>query len=166
MTHETPDEVDHGSAQMGVPKIGRMRARTALAAYDRHGDALFSLALLLCRDVDRAVDAVVATATQAHTMASGSMPDAERQRLAADLWRRCADVPHSRLPQANPVSLHDVDRSDASSEQEQALLGLVLFGCHTYGQAAARIGLSAPTAAAHLRSVLRRAAGPPSQHRV
>ncbi|MFD9542430.1 hypothetical protein [Streptomyces sp. NPDC060022] len=160
MTHGTPDQI-RGSARGGMPETGREQARTALAAYDRHGDALFSLALLLCRDIDRAVDAVVATVTQAHTTLPDPLPEAELQRLAADLWLRCADLPHSGPPLPCPASLHEANRGGVSSDQEQALIRLV-----AYGQAAAHLGLSAPKTAARLRSVLRRGASLRSPRRV
>ncbi|MGW0667572.1 hypothetical protein [Streptomyces sp. NPDC002746] len=142
-----------------------MRSSTALAVYDRHGDALFSLALLLCRDVDRAVDAVVATVTQACATASDPMSDARRKSLAADLWHRYASDPGAQASPQSPPPGCLPHPDGQSGEQEQALLGLVLFGCHTYGQAAALIGVSAPSAAVHLRSVLRRAADVRSDRR-
>ncbi|MCM2416166.1 hypothetical protein [Streptomyces sp. RKAG290] len=144
-----------------------MRASTALAVYDHHGDALFSLALLLCRDVDRAVEAVVATVTQACATASDPMPDTKRQSLAADLWRRYAADPCAQPSQPDPALRSEPYSDGPSGDQDQALLGLVLFGCHTYGQAAALVGVSAPSTAVHLRSVLRRAAGDvPADRRV
>ncbi|MFE2376587.1 hypothetical protein [Streptomyces sp. NPDC059398] len=143
-----------------------MHAGKALAVYDRHGDALFSLALLLCRDLDRAVEAVVATVTQVPASASDVTPEAERHRLAADLWHRCAGASAGSgegpvLPsQANTPAESD----GSSSEQEHALLGLVLFGSHTYGQAAALIGVAPPSAALRLRSVLRLGSASSRQH--
>lgn len=171
MAQSTPDQVSpgtpRGGAQISVPSIGRVRASTALGIHDRHGEALFSLALLLCRDVDRAVEAVVATVTQACATASAPVPDAEWQSLAADLWHRYADDPGPRAsdPAPDPVPSSRSHPDGPSGEQEQALLALVLFGCHTYGKAAARTGVSVPSAAMHLRSVLRRAASTPSGRR-
>ncbi|MGW8728451.1 hypothetical protein ACWGNF_20750 [Streptomyces sp. NPDC055808] len=137
---------------------GSVRTSEALRIYDRHGDALFSLALLLCRDVEWAVEAVVATVTQGCGTVSDSASDVQRQELAADLWHRYAAGSQAR--QGTSGSAYRPGDTDDSAwlGQQQALLGLVLFGCHTYEQAAALIGISAPTAALHLRTVLRRAA--------
>ncbi|MER6188612.1 hypothetical protein [Streptomyces cyaneofuscatus] len=135
MAPHIPDQLPRDSVPRGVPEVRRVRAREALVDYDRHGDALFSLALLLCRDADRAADAVVAALTRADLTTSALSPDVKRQHLAADLWNRCAGV----------------------SQQDQALLGLVVFGGHTYGQAAALIGLPASSAAGRLRTLLHRA---------
>ncbi|MFF1925057.1 hypothetical protein ACFVW8_31360 [Streptomyces sp. NPDC058221] len=90
------------------------------------------------------------------------MPDPMRQSLAADLWRRYATDPGAQAPQPEPALRSGRDADGPCGEQEQTLLGLVLFGCHTYGQAAALIGVPAPSAAEHLRSVLRRSARGPS----
>lgn len=141
------------------PEARRVRAREALVDYDRHGDALFSLALLLDRDVDRAAEAVVATLTRADTTASDLCPDAKRQHLAADLWNRCTGAPGRRMPEPAPQpEPNRPSREQDRSGQEQALLGLVLFGGHTHGQAAALIGLPASSAAERLRTLLHRAA--------
>ncbi|MFD3647687.1 hypothetical protein ACFWVT_32540 [Streptomyces cyaneofuscatus] len=135
MAPHTPDQLPRDSVPSGAPEVRRVRAQEALADYDRHGGALFSLALLLCRDADRAADAVVATLTRADLTAPDLSPDVKRQHLAADLWNRCAGV----------------------SRQDRALLGLVVFGGHTYGQAAALIGLPASSAAGRFRTLLHRA---------
>lgn len=152
-------------AHISVPSFGRVRASTALGIHDRHGEALFSLALLLCQDADRAVEAVVATVTQACLTASDPVPDAEWQSLATDLWHRYADDPDPRSSDPDPVPSSPSHPDGPSGIQEQALLALVLFGCHTYGKAAALTGVSVPSAAMHLRSVLRRAASTPSGRR-
>ncbi|MFD4234614.1 hypothetical protein [Streptomyces sp. NPDC058542] len=142
-----------------------MRAREALVDYDRHGDTLFSLALLLCRDVDVAAEAVVATLTRADGTPSEPCPDAQRQHLAADLWKRCARVPDGWLPEPAPYPRSHRNRPSRGRdrpEQGQALLGLVLFGAHTYPQAAALIALPASSAAVQLRALLHHAASVPS----
>lgn len=161
MENDTSDDLPQNAARTGsrtgMPEPGRVGASTALADCDRHGDALFSLALLLCRDVDRAVEAVVATVTQSCATASDAMPEAKRQSLAADMWHRYAGDLAPRPQHPDLVLPSGVHSAGPSRQQEQALLGLILFGCHTYGQAAALIGVSVPSAAAHLRSVLRRA---------
>lgn len=148
MSHRPVRQNPLSAAWIDSPSAGQARAGTALAVYHRHGDALFSLALLLCRDADSAADAVVAIVARSEPEAADAAPDAERRRLAADLWGRWADEP------GPPGSEAD----GSSSEQANALLGLMMFGCHTYRQAAAIVGVSAPTAAAQSRSILRRGA--------
>jgi hypothetical protein len=162
LAHLIPDQSTPGAIRIGArsvePECGRVRATAALAAYDRHGDALFSLAPLLCRDADRAADAVVATVTRACATAPDVAPDEERCRLAVDLWHRCAvapAAPESVLP-SQPYA------HGPCGGQERAVLGLVLFGCHTDRQAAALIGVSAPSAALPPRSVPYRAVSVPT----
>lgn len=138
-----------------------MRESTDSALYDRHGDALFSLAMLLCQDVDRAVDVVAATVAQACATASEGTPDEERRRLAAALWHRCGGDTAASASRWDKVLHSRAHASGRSSEQEQSLLGLVLLGCHTYQQAAALIGVQPSSAARQLRSILRRAADTP-----
>lgn len=108
--------------------------------YDRHADALYSLALLLCTDADRSAEVVVAALAHAGNSPVGIESDDERRRLAVDVWRTC---PH--------------DGRDGAL-QEQGVLGLVLFGCHTYRQAAVLTGVTAESAALGLRSVLHQGA--------
>ncbi|MFF7156080.1 hypothetical protein [Streptomyces sp. NPDC008139] len=54
-----------------------------------------------------------------------------------------------------------VPRQLTEAGRGDALVGLVMFGGHTYGRAAALTGVPAPAAARDLRSVLRRAADLP-----
>ncbi|MER7699438.1 hypothetical protein [Streptomyces sp. NPDC096095] len=98
MVRHSPAQLPRSSPPGGAPEARRARAREALVDYGCHGDALFSLALLLCRDVDLAAEAVVATLTRVDATPSEPCPDARRQHLAADLWNRCARVPDGRLP--------------------------------------------------------------------
>ncbi|WP_097869505.1 hypothetical protein [Streptomyces sp. rh34] len=156
MAHRSPAQSSRSSPPSGVPEVRRARAREALADYDRHGDALFSLALLLCRDVDLAAEAVVATLTRVDGMPCEPCPDARRQHLAADLWNRCVRVPGGRLPEPAPCF---------RSHRNRPSRGLVLFDAHAYGQAAALIGLPASSAAVQLRALLHHAASVPSHGR-
>ncbi|MFJ1582461.1 hypothetical protein ACIOC1_03995 [Streptomyces sp. NPDC088197] len=48
-----------------IPASGALGAYE-LGGYERHADALFSLALSLCRDPERAVDAVAAAVALSH----------------------------------------------------------------------------------------------------
>ncbi|WP_143660030.1 hypothetical protein [Streptomyces sp. WZ.A104] len=162
MAHHSPAQSPRSSPPSGVPEVRRVRAREALVDYDCHGDALFSLALLLCRDVDLAADAVVATLTLVDGTPSEPCPNgARRQHLAADLWNRCARVPDGRLPEPAPYLRSHRNRPSREQDQPEqylAVLGLVLFGAHTYGQAAALIGLPASSAAVRSRALLHHAA--------
>lgn len=167
MAHHSPAQAARSSPPNGVPEVRRVRAREALVDYDRHGDALFSLALLLCRDVDLAAEAVVATLTRVDGTPPEPCPDARRQHLAADLWNRCARVPDGRLPETAPNLRSHRNRPSRGRDQPEeglALLGLVLFGAHTYGQAAALIGLPASSAAGQ-RAHLHPAASVPGHRR-
>ncbi|MFE9700014.1 hypothetical protein [Streptomyces sp. NPDC006270] len=165
MVRPSPAQLPRSSHPGGVPEARRVRAREALVDYDCHGDALFSLALLLCRDVDLAAEAVVATLTRVDGTPSEPCPDARRQHLAADLWNRC--VRDGRLPEPAPYlrpHRNRAAREQDQPEQGQALLGLVLFGAHTWIQAAALIGLPASSAAVR-RARLHHAASVPSHRR-
>ncbi|MFD8061978.1 hypothetical protein [Streptomyces cyaneofuscatus] len=162
MTGHRPAQEPRSALRSSRPSTLRTPGQEALADYDQHGDALFSLALLLYRDADLAADAVVATLTRA-SATSGRGPDARRRHLAADLltirgvrpgpkFRRSAPIAHPHAPDI-PPTLADEPR------QSLALLGLVMFGGHSYGQAAALLGRPASSAADQLRTLLCRASG-------
>ncbi len=163
MTRHSPSQ-EPRNALRGRPGIRwRTRGQKTLADYDQHGDALFSFALLLYRDADLAADAVVATLTRASATAPGRCPDARRRYLAADLLTVCAVRPGpkfgQRAPTARPRSPGSRPALADQSQQGLALLGLVLLGGHSYGQAAALRGQSASSVAVQLRALLCRASG-------
>ncbi len=124
--------------------------------YDRHAGPLYSLALLICEDCEVAAEAVVATMTQTWATCGNRKDEVLRRRLAAQVWRRCTEARRTAPPQSLAWAHGSTtpESTEGHPGQQQALLGLVLFGCHTYRQAAALLGLSAPAAALQLRSVL------------
>lgn len=152
------DRKDMRAVPAGVPPSRRVGENTAAELYERHAEALYSLARLLCQN-SRSADAdeaFVSTLAGAGPMLVNMTPEAERRRLAADLWYRCGWT--TALTPVVPGPRARVDGSSQERGQEQALLGLVMFGSHTYTQAAALIGVSAPAAASHLRTALCRGA--------
>ncbi|MFF3641005.1 hypothetical protein [Streptomyces sp. NPDC002564] len=133
------------------------------AVCERHGDALLSLALLLCHDDRRAVTTVADTIAQ--VCAAGTGPSSEvqeRQGLVAYLWRRCA--PESAMlsfPRGGDRTAPVRPVPAWSYEQERALMGLLFFGRLTCRQVAELTGVPARSVALQLRSILRRAEGVP-----
>ncbi|MFC8831573.1 hypothetical protein ACFT9I_40270, partial [Streptomyces sp. NPDC057137] len=155
------DQEPTTAVPVGARLAGRLSGRAFSDLYDRHAAALYSLAWLLFPSIESADEAFVTTMAGAGTQPDDVAPDAERRRLAAALWHRCArDAPRTTTGRS-PAPLSQAPAGGSSPEREQALLGLVLFGRHTYAQAADLIGVSAHAAAAHLRSVVHRGANVP-----
>ncbi|MFD8064301.1 hypothetical protein, partial [Streptomyces cyaneofuscatus] len=140
------------------PSTPRTPGQEALADYDQHGDALFSLALLLYRDADLAADAVVSTLTRASATATGRGPDVRRRHLAADLLTTRGVRPGPKFRRGEPTAhLHSPDIPPALADETRqglALLGSVMFGGHSCGQAAALLSRPASSAAVQLRTLL------------
>lgn len=161
MTRHSPAQNPRRALRSSRPGTRRTRGQEALADYDQYGDALFSFALLLYRDADLAADAVVATLTRASVTAPVRGPDTRRRHLAADLltiWT--VESGPEFLPGDPTAHPRSPSRSAASADQPRqgsALLGLVLFGGHSYRQAGALLDQSAPSAAVQLRTLLCRA---------
>ncbi|GAA3721347.1 hypothetical protein [Streptomyces tremellae] len=138
------------------PTTSQSRRASAISQHasdlcHRHAGALYSLARLLYQDTERAEEAAVTALAQAAAVDDGPAGLAQERRalasrLVRDHRRHTAD--HGGVPD-HPAGF--------LTQQERALLGLVLFGGLTGRQAASVTGVSYASAALGLRSLLRRA---------
>jgi len=123
-------------------------------AYDRHGDALYRLALLITGRQKAAEDAV-ADAFSAWWQSPGNVDRGERSlrcALAGAVYDRCLEAPPARHLRRQGAS--GLGALAAVPRMQRDLLALVLFGEHTRRQAAARVGLSDDAAASTLTQAL------------
>lgn len=167
MRNSVSDQKDMRAAPAATSPSGQRDNPAAGELYERHADALYSLARLLCQDSPGAEEAFVTILADAGPTLVNMTPEAQRRCLAADLWhrhrRRTAAT--SAVPDRLPAPRAPRDGSAWQRGQEQALLGLVMFGSHTYTQAADLVGVPAQTAASHLRTGLRRGANTAGRRR-
>lgn len=143
----------------GVRATERALASNVPAVYEQHADDLYALALLLCGEADTANEVMAGTlARECMATAVGADPDGPRPRMALDVWRKCAPQGHA------DATDHPEQQRPSTDADARAVLGLVLFGCHTYQQAAAVVGLPLGSAARQLHRALctlRSAGAPP-----
>jgi len=123
-------------------------------AYDRHGDALYRLALLITRSQRAAEDAVI-DAFSAWWQAPGNVDPGKqglRSVLAGAVYSCCLDAPTARIRRRQGAS--GLGALATLPRMQRDLLALVLFGEHTSRQAAARMGVRDDTAASMLTQAL------------
>ncbi|WP_328307180.1 hypothetical protein OG432_02345 [Streptomyces sp. NBC_00442] len=139
-------------------------------AYDQHAEPLFALARLLCEDNRKASSAFVTAMAclGAHPHDLADDPRCQRRRLAEELWRAAGCPPQYPDRSVRPAisgpaadqrkGIRSRPSPSVSPESfcstEQALLGLVLLGGHTYREAADLLDLPPDAAAQQLREAL------------
>lgn len=135
---------------------GRVAASAVEDVWQRHGQALFALALVVCDDAETAESVVLQAILDACTPADIAVGAVGRQELARYvyvLWqRRCDEPPKAVDPQRCEASGAGTSPSAAGaglSRQQRSAIALALFGDHSYREAASLMGL-APSAVAEL----------------
>ncbi|HTC59901.1 MAG TPA: hypothetical protein VK691_07230 [Solirubrobacteraceae bacterium] len=135
--------------------VAALNEEAVVETYDRHVNALGSLALLISGDVELAKDAVVG-AFIALWRAPTSIDLEEqtlRAALAGNVYTHCT---HERKTRGGPGQQAEICWSSQPaalanlflpSRIQRDLLGLILLGEHSHRQAARRVGLSEDIAA-------------------
>jgi len=134
--------------------VAASRIEALEEAYDRHGDALYRLALLITGRQKAAEDAVV-DAFSVWWQAPGNVDPWEpslRSALAGAVYSRCLDAPTARNRRRQGAP--GLGALAALPRMQRDLLALVWFGEHTRRQAAARVGVSDDAAASMLTHAL------------
>lgn len=162
--------------------IGAARAGGDAAAdeiCDQHLPALFALAYMILRDRGRAEIAIIESITDACRPAPGHVHDGDLRRdLARRTYAWCMSwLASTQRPDSSPVpdprtlppgsALAAMAGLEIIGAQQRAAAALVLYGKHTYGEAADVLKVPARTLAGQLSSVMRdyRAAGEPTPER-
>lgn len=145
----TPPDADRPSER--APRDRPARAEL----YDRHGSGMFCLAYLSTSDPDAAADAVVAAFEGAETVTTYADPKRIARALARRTFLACPLYPPVRDPGTGPNGAPRPDELSHMSQRARQLIGLTLFGSHSYRQAAALLRLDPQTAASVLTELLR-----------
>ena len=122
--------------------------------FGSHGAAMFSLARFLVAD-QAAIEGVVTHAI--FDVCSRPVSDrGERWEIARYVYIRCArsDEPDSHLGDSGPGTLAVSPTLAALTSQQRTVIGLSLFGGHTYGEIAALTNLPQQEVASLLRTGL------------
>lgn len=142
--------------------VAALKEEAVVEAYDRHAGALGSLALLIAEDVELAKDAVISAFIP--LWRAPTSIDLEEQTLraalAGNVYTHCT---HERKTRGGPGQQAKTcwnSRLTARanlflpSRTQRDLLGLILLGEHSYGQAARRVGLSEDIAATMITTAI------------
>jgi hypothetical protein len=143
----------------------RSSTRSAPPAIDdvwqRHGRAMFALALVVCEDAEAAETVVVQAILDACTPSDIAVLSVGRQELARYVYvlegRRRAESTQpaaDRRPDAAALSSSGVAGAEDLSHRQRSAIALALFGDHTYRDVASLMGLPAPDVAELMRSGL------------
>lgn len=144
------------AADLAAVAAGRVAALEAI--YDRHGDALYRLALRVA-DRRKAAEDAAAGVFGALWQGSSNVDLGEqslRGALAGAVYSRCIEGQTRRNLRKRASGLSALA---ALPCMQRDLLALVLLGEHTRGQAAARVGVSHDAAAGMLTQALRTVGG-------
>ncbi len=130
--------------------------------WQRHGQAMFALALVICQDAETAESVVVQAVLDACTPSDIAVGSVSRQELARYVYvlderRRggsAQPVLDARPPEAAALASSGVAGVRALSRRQRSAIALALFGDHTYREIASLMGLPAPDVAELMRSGL------------
>jgi hypothetical protein len=129
--------------------------------WQRHGQAMFALALVVCEDAETAESVVVQAILDACTPSDIAVGCVGRQELARYVYvlderRRGEDrrPPGAPRPDAAALASSGIAGAHGLSHRQRSAIALALFGDHTYREVASLMGLPAPDVAELMRSGL------------
>lgn len=130
--------------------------------WQRHGQAMFALALVLCDDAEAAEAVVVQSILDACTPTDITVAAAGRQEMARYIYvlaerrrgERAEPEGVERRPDGAALASSGIAGASELSHRQRAAIALALFGDHTYRDVASLMDLPAPDVAELMRSGL------------
>jgi hypothetical protein len=145
-----------------VTRSRRSSSTNIEAVWQRHGQALFALALVVCEDAEAAESVVVQAILDACTPCDIAVASVGRQELARYvyvLWQRGRDeqpgaLGSGRCADADALASSGVAATAGLTHQQRSAIALALFGDHTYREIASLMELAPPDVADLMRTGL------------